>query len=473
MENIIIQVCKYLSIAIIIVYAIGAITVLWRKDEDDLKWNYRRQNMLSLLFHGVSYFAIIIYKKDLALIVFYVAQVIYFFVYMILYCKVHKRCCKPLISNMILLLSIGFVILTRLSIEKALRQFIFVCVASIITLIVPIFVRKLKAAKTWAGTCGVIGLILLIVVLGSSKVYGANLSIAIGSFSFQPSEFVKISYVLMVAVLLRNRKDFKRVIFATGIAAVHVIVLVLSTDLGGALIYFLTYLCMLYVATGQVGYIWSGLGCGSIAAWIAYMLFSHVKVRVEAWIDPWSIIDNKGLQIAQSLFAIGTGGWFGSGLYKGMPQTIPVVTKDYTFSAVSEEMGAITAVCMTIVCICCFIKFMQISMSINVKFYKLIGVGMACLYIIQLFLVIGGVTKFIPSTGVTLPFVSYGGSSIFSIFILFGIVQGLYIMRQNEDERIEQRREMERKKEIERRKRAREAKKRTEEGRRETSTQRA
>ena len=472
MENIIIQVCKYIDIAIIMVYTINALAMLWRKKDDDLKWNYRSQNMLLLLFHATSYFAIVIYKREIEYLIFYGAQVIYFIIYMIMYSKVHKKCYKPLLSNMMLLLSIGFVILARLSLDKALRQFVFVCVASIVTLIVPIFVRKLKAAKTWAGTCGVIGLLLLIVVLGSSKVYGANLSIGIGPFSFQPSEFVKISYVLMVAVLLRNRKDFKRVFFATGIAAVHVLVLVISTDLGGALIYFLTYLCMLYVATGQVGYVYSGLTLGSIAAWVAYLLFSHVKVRVEAWIDPWSIIDNKGLQIAQSLFAIGTGGWFGSGLYEGMPRTIPVVTKDYTFSAISEEMGGIVAVCMVIICICCFVKFMQISMSINVKFYRLIGVGMACLYSIQLFLVVGGVTKFIPSTGVTLPFVSYGGSSIFSAFILFGIMQGLYIMRQNEDERIEQRKEMEQKRELERRKKAAEIEKRAREGSSKARTQR-
>ena len=212
------------------------------------------------------------------------------------------------------------------------------------------------------------------------------------------------------------------------------LVLVLSKDLGSALIFFVTYLLMLFVATGNWLYLGLGAGSGAAAAVIAYNLFSHVRTRVEAWLDPWSDISGKGYQISQSLFAIGTGGWFGMGLYQGMPSKIPVVEKDFVFSAISEEMGGIYAICLILICLGCFMQFMMIAAKMQAVFYKLIAFGLGTTYIVQVFLTIGGVTKFIPSTGVTLPFVSYGGSSILSTFIVFNVVQGLYILKRNEEE---------------------------------------
>ncbi|MEG0565804.1 MAG: FtsW/RodA/SpoVE family cell cycle protein, partial [Hungatella sp.] len=146
-------------------------------------------------------------------------------------------------------------------------------------------------------------------------------------------------------------------------------------------------------------------------------------------------------QITQSLFSIGTGGWFGMGLYQGMPGKIPVVEKDFVFAAISEELGGIFALCILLICLGCFLQFMMIAGQMQAYFYKLIALGLGMVYIIQVFLTVGGVTKFIPSTGVTLPLVSYGGSSILSTFIIFGVIQGLYILKRNEEE--EDRYEME------------------------------
>ena len=211
-------------------------------------------------------------------------------------------------------------------------------------------------------------------------------------------------------------------------------VLVLSKDLGSALIFFVTYLLMLFVATGSWLYLITGSALGTGAALAAYQLFDHVRRRVAAWSNPWADIENKGYQITQSLFAIGTGGWFGMGLCQGMPGKIPVVEKDFIFSAVSEEMGAIFAICVLLICLGCFIQFMMIAARMQAVFYKLIAFGLGVEYIVQVFLTVGGVTKFIPSTGVTLPFVSYGGSSILGTFLLFGIIQGLYILKRNDEE---------------------------------------
>mgnify|MGYP005773478867 FL=1 len=142
-------------------------------------------------------------------------------------------------------------------------------------------------------------------------------------------------------------------------------------------------------------------------------------------------------QVAQSLFAIGTGGWFGMGLFQGEPDTIPVASEDFIFSAIAEEMGIIFALCLILVCVSVYIMFLNIAMQLRSMFYKLVALGLGTCYIFQVFLTIGGVTKFIPSTGVTLPLVSYGGSSLVSTLIMFAIIQGLYILREDEEETIE------------------------------------
>ncbi len=159
-----------------------------------------------------------------------------------------------------------------------------------------------------------------------------------------------------------------------------------------------------------------------------------MQARVIAWRDPWADIDNRGYQITQSLFAIGTGSWFGLGLYQGMPGKIPVVEKDFVLAAVSEEMGALFAMCVLFICLGCFIQFMMVACEMEAMFYKLVALGLGVEYIVQVFLTAGGVTKFIPSTGVTLPLISYGGSSVLCTFILFSVVQGLYMLKREEEE---------------------------------------
>ena len=215
-------------------------------------------------------------------------------------------------------------------------------------------------------------------------------------------------------------------------------ILVLSKDLGSALIFFISYVIMLFIATGNWLYLIAAGVLGKGATSIAYTLFDHVRRRFTAWKNPWADIDNTGYQITQSLFAIGTGGWFGMGLCQGMPNRIPVVEKDFIFAAISEEMGAIFAICVLLICLGCFIQFMMIATQMQAMFYKIIAVGLGMEYVVQVFLTVGGVTKFIPSTGVTLPFVSYGGSSIVTTFLLFSIIQGLYIIKRNDEEEMEE-----------------------------------
>ena len=184
-----------------------------------------------------------------------------------------------------------------------------------------------------------------------------------------------------------------------------------------------------------------GIGGGSAAAVVAYHLFGHVRQRVSAWKDPMAVYQNEGYQIVQSLFAIGTGGWFGMGLYQGSPESIPVVKNDFIFSAICEELGGIFAICLILVCMSFFLMIVNIALRIINPFYKLIALGLGVEYAFQVFLTIGGATKFIPMTGVTLPLVSYGGSSLLCTILMLAIIQGLYILREDEDEEFEKRKQ--------------------------------
>lgn len=439
MVNVIIEVSKYLMILLIAIYTYLNFSYFRFREEWRQHKTCGRQNAALFLMHFVAYVILFLKSEDERMILFYLAQVVFFACYIWLYRLFYRNVSRILVNNMCMLLCVGFIMLSRLSFDKAVRQFLIVAVAALVTWIIPFIIDRVWQLAKIPWVYGMLGLILLVVVwiMGNNS-FGAQLSLNLGGFSFQPSEFVKISFVFFVATMFYRSTDFKTVCVTTVAAAVHVLVLVMSKDLGSALIFFITYLTMLFVATANWFYLFGGIvgGCGASA--LAYVLFSHVRTRVLAWRNPWSDIDNRGYQITQSLFAIGTGGWFGMGLYQGMPYKIPVVEKDFIFAAISEELGGVFAVCVLLICMGCFLQFMLIASKMQALFYKLIAFGLGMVYMVQIFLTVGGVIKFIPSTGITLPFISYGGSSVFSTFILFGVIQGLYILKKNDEEDYEE-----------------------------------
>lgn len=435
MVNLIVDVSGYLMILLIAVYTWLNFRYFSFRDEGKQNKICGRQNRCMFLIHFVAYGILWLKTGDERLIAFYAAQVIFFLCYIYVYRLFYHHVSRILAGNMCMLLSVGFIILTRLSFDRALKQFIIVLAAAVITWIIPFIMDRMWQLSKIPWVYGVLGLVLLgVVFITGNNSFGAQLSIGIGGFIFQPSEFVKISFVFFVATMFYRSTKFLTVCITTLVAALHVLILVASKDLGSALIFFVTYVLMLFVATGKWVLLLGGAGAGTAASVLAYRLFDHVRTRVLAWRNPWSDIDNKGFQITQSLFAIGTGGWFGMGLCQGMPGKIPVVEKDFVFSAISEELGGVFALCVLLICFGCFLQFMMIASRMKAVFYKLIGFGLGTVYIVQVFLTVGGVTKFIPSTGVTLPLISYGGSSVFSTFILFGVMQGLYILKRNEKE---------------------------------------
>ena len=439
MTNLIVEISRYLIILLIAIYTYYNFRFFSMKNEEDRNYACSRQLVCMFMLHFLANLLIVLNTKSEELILFYGMQVLFFVCYLSLSKFFYKKISRLLLNNICMLLGTGFIILTRLNPDRAIRQFLIVVVSAVVTWIIPFIIDRVWQLVKLAWLYGILGvLILAFVCVAGNTSFGAQLSLTVGGISVQPSEFVKISFVFFAAARLYRSTKFKDVVITTVIAALHVVILVLSRDLGSALIFFITYLFMLFVATSNWLYLGAGALSGSAAAVLAYKLFSHVRRRVEAWRDPWADIDDKGYQVTQGLFAMGAGGWFGLGLYQGMPQKIPVVDKDFVFAAISEELGVIYALCLLFICVGCFIQFMIIAVKMQAMFYKLIAFGLGIMYITQVFLTVGGVVKFIPSTGVTLPFVSYGGSSVLATFVLFNIIQGLYILKRTEEEEHEE-----------------------------------
>lgn len=439
MELYITELSKYVITLLMALYAFECFAVFRFQNEDDKNGIYTRQKILMFLIHFSCFMVICFETGEMSYLFFYAFQQIVLFATTVLFQMIYPKADRLVINNMCMLLSISFVILTRLSYDKAVKQFIIVAVSITVGMLIPFFVHKLKFLKSLTIVYAIVGIaaLAIVLILGTAT-YGSKISYSIAGFTFQPSEFVKIIFVFYVASALYDSTSLFNVAKTAVVAGIHVIILVISKDLGSALIFFVVYVFMVFVATKNPLYLLAGTGGGAGAAFIAYKIFSHVQVRVQAWQDPWSAIDSTGYQISQSLFAIGSGGWFGLGLFQGTPESIPFVEVDFIFSAIAEELGIVFAMCMILVCISCFIAFMNISMKLSDRFYQMIAFGLGITYIFQVFLTIGGGSKFIPLTGVTLPLVSYGGSSVLTTLIMFAIIEGLCIIRKDEEK--EQRR---------------------------------
>ncbi|MBQ4301049.1 MAG: FtsW/RodA/SpoVE family cell cycle protein [Lachnospiraceae bacterium] len=435
MLHILVSASRFSMLIFMAVYTLYSFTALKsniKPQRQDKLYKKQTTMIYMLLINGNL--VLYLLKMDQKVLILAACEMVLLFLISVIYKKIYTNASKALVNNMSMLLTVSFMILTRLDMDKAVKQFVFAAVAVVITCFIPLIVAKLEFLSKLGIFYGIIGIAgLAVVLVAAQTTYGAKLSINLGPVVLQPSEFIKIIFIFFVACMLKEVEDFTYLVKVTVVAALHVLILVASKDLGGALIYLITYLVMVYVATRNPGYMFLGLFAGALASIVAYFLFSHIQARVIAWKDPLSVIDDQGYQICQSLFAIGYGGWFGTGLGQGMPEKIPVVTTDFVFSAISEELGVLFAICIIFICINCFLMFFNISMEIKEYFYKLIALGIGTTYGIQTFLALGGVVKFIPSTGVTLPLVSYGGSSLLCTIIIFAIIQGLYVREYDED----------------------------------------
>ena len=348
---------------------------------------------------------------------------------------IYKHCDELLLCNMNMLLSVGFVELARLNSVHARKQLTIIVASMALFLIIPAMIRHLGFLKLIWPVYGILGAgLLLVVLIGGSTVYGAKINISVLGVTFQPSEAVKLIFAFFIAGLLYKTTEMKRVYLSAFLAAAYMLILVASKDLGSALIFFVMYVTMLHISSGKRRYLFAGAALLMVAGVLAYLLFSHVRVRVDTWLDPWADIDNKGYQLAQSLFGIATGGWLGMGLGHGSPKTIPFVEDDFIFSAIAEEFGVFFGLFIILLCLNIVLSIFRLAGRLHDSFYRVVSAGLAAAYGTQVILTIGGGTRFVPLTGVTLPLVSNGGTSALCSIVMFAIFQGVWFLDNDEGE---------------------------------------
>ncbi|MFO7192982.1 MULTISPECIES: FtsW/RodA/SpoVE family cell cycle protein [Thermocrispum] len=324
------------------------------------------------------------------------------------------------------------------------KQVIWTAIALALFLAVLILIKDHRTLTRYGYTCGLVGLVALalpaLLPRSLSEINGAKVWIKLGFFSIQPGEFAKILLMIFFAAFLVSKRDLfmsagKRVlgmelprardmgpiVIAAGVCLG---IFVLQKDLGPALLFFGVVLVLLYVATERFIWVLLGLTLFSVGCVIAYSLFTHVQQRVANWIDPLATYDQPGggYQIAQGLFGLGTGGVFGTGLGSGRPETVPAANTDFITAAIGEELGFVGLAAVLMIYLLLAMRGLRGALAVRDTFGKLLGGGLAFAIALQVFIIVGGVTKLIPMTGITTPFLSYGGSSLLANYILVALL---------------------------------------------------
>ena len=325
------------------------------------------------------------------------------------------------------LCGVSVVILYTVSPDKGIRQMVFYVAGMAVLLAAAWFVARVRRWHGLTLLAMVLGIGALVLPLAFGEwYYGAKNWVSLPVIgSFQPSELVKLSLVLAMAYYFSAHRTVFQMMPALVFAAACLVLLMLQRDLGTALIYYLTTLALFYVACGNLPLTAVGLGGGVAAAVLGYRMFAHVKVRVAMWQNPWSDALDKGYQIIQALLAIGSGGLFGVGLGQGTPSKIPAYYNDFIFAVVCEQLGMVFGVCVIAVYVLIMLRGMEVSLRARRSFDMLLGCGVVAMLGVQTFMIVAGVIKMIPLTGVTMPFLSYGGSSLLSCMAMMGILCGI------------------------------------------------
>ncbi len=426
---------KYLIAASMVLYTLLAYVAL-PSGKEVRRTCETLQRLCLAVFTVNAYLTMAILASDEYLFTFGLLQLAIVLGTCFLYRRLYKSANMLMLNNIMMMLSIGLVMISRINQSKAQKQLLISIAGILFLLLFPLLRERFDSLRRGTYLYGIMGIAALgAVLLLGALTNGSKLNFTIAGMTFQPSEFVKILFLLFMASALCEENTRAHIGLLTAAAAVHVGILMLSRDLGSACIFFVVYLVLLFLSSGNWSYLIGGLLFGVIAAILCYFLFAHVRVRVQVFLDPWTSIDGSGYQITQSLFAISFGGLFGAGLMQGMPSSIPFVESDFIFAAIVEEMGLIFGICLILLCLNIFTDFLLLAGSYSNKFYRLYTFGTAIAFIFQAFLTIGGEVKFIPLTGVTLPLVSYGGSSVLATFIMFGIVGAIFMLQEERMER--------------------------------------
>ena len=342
----------------------------------------------------------------------------------------------------------GLVVIYRLDEAKALRQAGWFGFGLVLFTLTIVFLKDFRVLERYRYTIAAAGLALLLLprVPGiGQQVNGAYLGVGVGAFQFQPAEFGKLAIVIFLAAYLRDTRQLlvqgaRRVLGVTVPPLKHfgpllvvwgaaMLLLFVIQDLGSSLMYFGAFLALLYVATNRLSFVTIGLVLFSFGAYGLYQIRPHIQDRVAIWLHPFQpdLVEHQGYQIAQSLFAQSDGGLFGTGfgqalLSVGGTPLLPAADTDLIYAVIVNELGLAGACGLLLVYLLLCERGMKVAMLATDSFSKLLAAGLTAVFALQVFVIVGGVTKVIPLTGVTLPFVSYGGSSIVANFVLLALL---------------------------------------------------
>lgn len=336
---------------------------------------------------------------------------------------------------------LGVVMIYRLDSSLAFDQLLWLAVAAAAFVLVVVFLRNYEVLSRYKYTLGLIALVLLAsTMIVGKEVNGARLWLQIGPMSFQPSEIAKILIVVFLAAFFAEKHELLSIsthkVFGVPVPELKyfvplllmwgfsVLLMIYQKDLGSSLLFFGIFVSMLYVSTARKSYVLVGAALFILGAYLCYLAFAHVEVRVVTWLNPFNprTIERSSYQISQSLFALSSGGLSGTGLGLGHPTFIPSVATDFIFSAIGEELGLIGAVSVVLMYGLFVARGIRVALRAPEDFGKLLSVGLISIIALQSFIIMGGVTRLIPLTGITMPFISYGGSSLLANFILLGLL---------------------------------------------------
>lgn len=355
-----------------------------------------------------------------------------------------------------LLTMLGLVMLYRLDVAAALRavrndapqptpdvtaQLTWFAIATVLFIAVIVLVEDHRRLQRYTYTFGLVGLVLLVLPLApivGATINGATLWIRVGQFSFQPAELAKILLTIFFAGYLVEKRDSLAIVrtkvLGIGVPRVKdlgpifvawlvsLAVLIFQRDLGTSLLFFGLFVSMLYIATQRRSWLILGALLFGVGGLLSYQFFSHVRSRVTVWLDPWSYADTGGYQIVQSLYGLANGGVFGAGLGQGFPNYVPFAQTDFIIAALGEELGLTGLFAIVALYALLIERGLRTAVSVRDGFGQLLAAGLSITLALQVFVIIGGVTRLIPLTGLTTPFLSYGGSSLIANWIIVALL---------------------------------------------------
>lgn len=347
----------------------------------------------------------------------------------------------PLVAMLTLL---GLVMSTRLSIlvpGLMLRQSMWISVGLVLLVAVVVLVPDVSVLQSYKYTAAVLGFLLMAAtfVLGvDPNGSGARWWFGFGGYYFQPSEILKVLLVIFLAGYLEDKRELLTwsssrfgwlrlppLPYLGPLAvmwAISMVLLIGQRDLGAALLLYSVFLAMLYVASSRGVYLWGGLAAFVVGAFPCYLLFAHVRLRVEVWLNPWVHAQDEAYQVVQGLVALASGGIIGRGLGYGYPGFIPAIQTDFIIAAIGEELGLVGTLAVVALFLLLMYRGFRIALNARRGFSVLLAMGLTAVLAIQAVVILAGTIKLTPLTGITLPFVSYGGSSIVTNFIIIGLL---------------------------------------------------